>query len=270
MSVLPIFGQNLRILCDRRGDQAAASLALGLSRVQFQRYLRGEAFPKPHLLQQICHYFGVDARVVIEPLTPLLQRDMQQWRLGGGQGVDNGFIEAARYACGDHNYFTPSGEFPDGHYIVWRKSMALAHKVTRLVVAVKTLTQGRVVQGYDLAPWAKGATVLPEVTAAQRRYRGMVLRQAVGYSVVFYHAAPSLSISHAYLRPAPYGPDVTLTGYVSLGRSAAPGMNRISPTVWDKVAPGCAALRVACRSSGLLEERDVPELVLNVITAPVQ
>ncbi len=270
MSVLTVFGENLRILCGRRGDQAAAAAAVGLSRVQFQRYLRGEAFPKPFLLQRFCAHFDVDARVMMEPLTDELLRDMRQWRAGKGSTPDNGFAEAARYAIGTQDYFKSSKELPDGHYTVWRKSMAQVGLVSRLVVAVKTLAHGRVAQGYDLASWAHGAEVLPKAGGAQRRYRGIVLRQGVGYSVVFFHAGPSLTVTHVYLRPVPYGQGIALAGYVSMGRNEAPGMNRLSATVWQKIAPDWQSLRAACQASGVMAEDQVPDLIRKIILPPVQ
>ena len=69
MNVLPIFGENLHDLCRIAGSSAAVARELGVNRVQFNRFLKSEAFPKPNLLQKICDRFGVDARILTERLT---------------------------------------------------------------------------------------------------------------------------------------------------------------------------------------------------------
>ena len=45
--------------------------ALDVNRVQMNRILNGESFPKPGLLKRICDYFSVDARILLQPLAVL-------------------------------------------------------------------------------------------------------------------------------------------------------------------------------------------------------
>ena len=70
MSVLRVFGENLRLLCKTRPSIASVCRDLDINRVQFNRYMSGHSFPKPNVLQQICDYFLVDSRIYLEPLTP--------------------------------------------------------------------------------------------------------------------------------------------------------------------------------------------------------
>lgn len=42
-SVLPVFGENLRLLSEARGPLSAAAQGLGLSKAQFYRYLKAES-----------------------------------------------------------------------------------------------------------------------------------------------------------------------------------------------------------------------------------
>ena len=37
--------------------------------MQFNRYMSGYSFPKPNVLEKICNYFQVDARIILEELT---------------------------------------------------------------------------------------------------------------------------------------------------------------------------------------------------------
>lgn len=69
-----IFGTNLRKLSARAPSIAELSRDLGINRTQFNRYLQGEAFSRPDVLDKICRYFGVDARILLEPLDAQFDR----------------------------------------------------------------------------------------------------------------------------------------------------------------------------------------------------
>ncbi|WP_300520509.1 XRE family transcriptional regulator [Aliiroseovarius sp.] len=66
-----IFADNLRILAS--GERSVSELCreLGINRTQFNRYLSGQASPRPEALQRICTHFGVDGRILLEPLRDL-------------------------------------------------------------------------------------------------------------------------------------------------------------------------------------------------------
>ena len=63
-----MFGRNLRLLCQPYASVSALCRELGINRTQFNRYLSGESFPRPDILQRICAYFKVDARILLQPL----------------------------------------------------------------------------------------------------------------------------------------------------------------------------------------------------------
>ena len=63
-----MFGRNLRLLCQPYASVSALCCDLGINRTQFSRYLSGESFPQPDILQRICAYFKVDARILLQPL----------------------------------------------------------------------------------------------------------------------------------------------------------------------------------------------------------
>lgn len=63
-----MFGANLRQLARRYPSVAALCRQLGINRTQFNRYLSGESFPRPDVLDRICRFFGVDARILLKPL----------------------------------------------------------------------------------------------------------------------------------------------------------------------------------------------------------
>ena len=69
-----IFSSNLRQLCDNYGPISQLSAELGINRTQFNRYLSGNSFPRPDVLFRICKFFGLDARILLEPLDSLQVR----------------------------------------------------------------------------------------------------------------------------------------------------------------------------------------------------
>lgn len=63
-----MFGANLRQLAKRYRSISALCRQLGVNRTQFNRYLSGESVPRPDVLDRICRFFDVDARILLKPL----------------------------------------------------------------------------------------------------------------------------------------------------------------------------------------------------------
>ncbi len=66
-----VFSRNLRILASAHGSVAELCRALGVNRTQFNRYLSGQASPRPEVLLRICTYFETDARILLQPIEDL-------------------------------------------------------------------------------------------------------------------------------------------------------------------------------------------------------
>ena len=66
-----VFSQNLKELMGSTPNVSALCRELSLNRTQFNRYLAGESFPRPDILQKICGYFKLDARILLEPICAL-------------------------------------------------------------------------------------------------------------------------------------------------------------------------------------------------------
>ena len=63
-----MFGANLKHLSGSYPTVSALCRELGINRTQFNRYLSGESFPRPEVLDRICRFFQVDARILLVPL----------------------------------------------------------------------------------------------------------------------------------------------------------------------------------------------------------
>jgi hypothetical protein len=115
-----IFGANLRTLSASATSIAGLCRDLGINRTQFNRYLVGEAFPRPDVLDQICRFFGVDARILLEPLEVL----------SGGAELDYGLLGLEQNSAGStgstgHNEAAPAIDYariPLGTSLLYRRS----------------------------------------------------------------------------------------------------------------------------------------------------
>ena len=64
-------GANLRQLSGKAESISALCRDLGINRTQYNRYLAGESFPRPDVLDRICNFFEVDARILLAPVETL-------------------------------------------------------------------------------------------------------------------------------------------------------------------------------------------------------
>lgn len=70
-----MFGANLRQLSASAKSISALCRELGINRTQYNRYLAGESFPRPDILHRICEHFDVDARILLEPVDSIGERN---------------------------------------------------------------------------------------------------------------------------------------------------------------------------------------------------
>ncbi|WP_424833381.1 helix-turn-helix domain-containing protein [Ruegeria sp.] len=71
-----MFGENLKQLAEAYPSISELCRQLGINRTQFNRYLSGESFPRPDILDRICRFFHVDARILLEPLDEIGRSEM--------------------------------------------------------------------------------------------------------------------------------------------------------------------------------------------------
>jgi len=65
-----VLSHNLQIL---KGKTPVSEMCrqMGISRNQFNRYLSGESFPRPDVLERVCSYFGVSADILLHRIEDL-------------------------------------------------------------------------------------------------------------------------------------------------------------------------------------------------------
>ena len=262
--VLGVFAANLRRLCSSRGiSLAQAARDLDLGKVQFQRFLRAESFPKPNLLHRICVYFATDARILTEawPFADAAARAPSEAE------PLRGLLQAARYTGVSPAYFDHDPGLPDGHYTFFRLSMSLSGHIARSVVQIKTLKQCRILRAYDVpVPPPPG---WPPRNLRDREFRGIVFRQAVGTTILLVHET-SQALSSIYLQPqTSHFADTRYYGVTNYGRMSQPEVTNTTRVVWIAVPPRMSLILRAHRARGLYKPDAVPQDIADFLLHPL-
>lgn len=182
-----IFGLNLRSLSAPFPSVAALCRDLGVNRTQFNRYLSGESFPRPDVLHRICTFFGVDARVLLEPVANLDRNE-------------SGLLEhpMMREFLGLQPAEVPQDIFPSGFYRFTRRSF-LNHELFAVgLVHVSRKSGYTFLRGYKprSALRHQGISLSP----SEREFRGIIIRQEAGVMAILAHRG-SRSCAFTYLAP---------------------------------------------------------------------
>lgn len=266
-TVLPIFGQNLRILTGQRGTQAKVCGDLDIGRIQFQRYLRGESFPKPHVLKRICDYFEVNARILTEPLTDELMGEMAARPQIADFVARNAWLAAIGFATSDQNYFEQSAELEDGLYVMWQWCAARKNTILRKLFRISREDGATVLRGYAPREFFPPRTALRE-----REYRGICLNlNGQGYVFLTFFAQPSQMIAMAYVKPTQFSEHSggTLVGFHAITRDELPDMPRLSRVVIERQQTTGSALVRAAHAPSFYTLADLPAAIADLLSAPV-
>ncbi|MBZ8119225.1 helix-turn-helix domain-containing protein [Roseovarius sp. LXJ103] len=184
-SLRAIFGDNLRRLSADYPSVAGLCRDLGINRTQFNRYLTGESFPRPDVLHRMCTFFGVDARILLEPAETLRPAAFDLL----GHPAVKGFFGGAPVEV-------PPELFPSGFYRFVRRSFLDDSQFVMGLVFVHREDGYTFLRGYE--PRAALAKQGISVAAADREYRGIVMRQEEGIMVIVSHRN-ALSASFNFL-----------------------------------------------------------------------
>lgn len=187
MGVNLIFSENLRELCNRRGTAAQIARDLEISRVQMGRFLAGTAHPKPGLLKRICDYFGVDGRVLLEPLGSFEKTETAPTFDFSRLFAFANFGRDPTIQSDDPRLGTRF--LPDGIHLTVRPSFFDPTKALRSLVLIKDFAGRRTVKGFD-APSA-GVRRRDLGLFAQREWRGTLFRGQSGFGFAYTNRAPT-------------------------------------------------------------------------------
>lgn len=166
-----IFGANLRQLSGQFRSVAGLCRELGINRTQFNRYLSGESFPRPDVLHRICSFFGVDARILLEPVGNIDRN---------GSDVLN-HPEIAEF-IGKGALSVSEDMFPSGFYRFSRPSFLDNDRFVIGLVYVYRRDLHTFIRGFE-AREAMRQQGLP-TTSAMREFRGIAMLQEDGIAAL--------------------------------------------------------------------------------------
>lgn len=239
-----IFGANLRRLSESYPSVAGLCRELGINRTQFNRYLSGESFPRPDVLYQICSFFDVDARILLEPVEDL--------RTGKAELLGHPFLDGYFGAGPSH---VPDTLFPSGFYGFVRRSFIDDAQFTTGLVHVSRADGYTFLRGFEPrdAMRGQGLSTAPN----NREYRGLVMRQEEGVMALVSHRA-SLAASFNFLTPETSFQSTIWEGYATRTLREKVSGRRAARMVYEYLGTNISlALRVA-RDAGLVPLERVP------------
>ncbi|ARE39686.1 HigA protein (antitoxin to HigB) [Rhodovulum sp. P5] len=271
-SVLAIFGENLKDLCQLRESPARVARDLDISRVQMHRYMSGESFPKPNQLKQICDYFGVDARILTERLTATQMDELVHYgRLLRACESNLAVKEAVDYVGDFDPFFVPSHELGDGLYLYVTRSQLHAGMLGQALMQVKTLRRGRVVRTVLPRQYSEGFTGKDErETASGRDLRGIVLRHVDGYCLQFFNSNPRRVSSMIFLSPALNADLSTFEGIYMIAQGERQGVPRVSRCLLQRIEPSPRNIVAAAHRPPYIPFEDAPLAIRDALSRPVE
>jgi len=237
-----VLGRNLRQLIAGAGSVSAVCARIGVNRTQFNRYLNGEAFPRPDILHRICSHFGVDARIMLEPLDEIRRE----------QRLQNAIVlhqVAFRPGSRPFDHFL----LPDGLYRFWRRSFANKGKYILGLAQFRTVDGVKLYNSFDIYP--------NPVRSGTRRFarkmpnRGIVLQHFDGFSVMCATEADH-ALSFSFFEYGLHGNTRYFDGLTLLTRRQMVDVGRASVVIMERLDR--TEILPTARRLGMLGAEDLP------------
>ncbi len=233
-----MFGANLRKLSEGYPSISDLSRQLGINRTQFNRYLAGESFPRPDVLARICSFFGVDARVLLEPVDQIGNED---------DPISNPFLQ--KFVGPGTRNVTPE-TFPSGFYRFSRRSFVDLDIFVVGLIHIRRDGVNTFLRGFE----ARDAMRIQDLPtgSAEREFRGLVMQQEDGIAIVAARSN-SMTCSFNYLSRAASFTNNFWVGYVTRTVPEATGGMRVTRLVYEHLGtsvPRAVAAARDCRFCG--------------------
>ena len=239
-----MFGANLRVLCKDAASISALCRNLGINRTQFNRYLAGESFPRPDVLHRICGHFGVDARILLEPVGSLKSH----------QDLFDHPEVADFLGAGPRHI--PQEIFPSGIYRFSRPGFLEPQSyVVGLVLVYRDGAQ-TFVRGYE--PRSAMRKQGLSTAGPAREFRGVVLPQEGGVAALIARRG-SLTFSFNYLSRVSSYQNNFWVGYATRTATETLTGSRVSRMVYEHLGTNRKEIMRTARMAGYAtEEQLVP------------
>ena len=247
-----IFGKNLRQLCRRVGTIAEVADSLEINRVQMNRILNGESFPKPGMLKRICEYFNTDARILLQPLDELEE--------GSFRSHDADISSVWNYTMFGRDYFVPENMLqdilPDGLHLMYRPSFLIGTQIWIGMVRVFGQNGVRMLRGLDpVAPGMRRSDLTP---ISVREYRGMMLQTNEALSFVYATRVPSSVMGVDNFSTRTWTTRGFFQGRCMIMSSANPIGKNVVPCILQPLEQSTSDILGAARKTGFCPIAEIP------------
>lgn len=245
-----MFGANLRQLAQQYPSVSELSRQLGINRTQFNRYLSGESFPRPDVLDRICRFFEVDARILLEPADSLSK---------AGQVVNGPFLSDF---LGRGLRQLTEDSFPSGFYRFSRRSFIDESRFVIGLTYVFREAGVTYIKGFE-AKEAMRSQGLP-ASPAVREFRGYVSGHEDGVAFVIARRK-AMTCSFNYLARVASLENNFWSGYVARTVREGGAGERVTRMVYEHLGRSTAHILQTARSAGLVGEHELLPFHLHLL-----
>ena len=245
--VSEIFACNLRDLVADAASISAVCRALDINRTQFNRYLSGEAHPRPEVLRRICDHFHCDARILLTPLAEIRRDQAAGWP----------------FAPAPNPYQTLRTEFdharmPDGLYQIILPNMV--EPGTLVVEMLRLFTTRSGVKGMQ---WGVHKPYVESIGAStrwyDRKFTGFVQQHVDGVSLLATNPLSRLPML-CFVTYGFRGMPTIYTGFAAMTQAAGPLQRQFQPLMIRRLPPDCASILKARRQHRRFELGMLPQV----------
>ncbi|MFW2542555.1 helix-turn-helix domain-containing protein [Primorskyibacter sp. 2E107] len=238
-----MLGANLRQLSEKSASISALCRELGVNRTQYNRYLAGESFPRPDVLHRICSYFGVDARILLEPVEKIAS-------------VKTGLFEHPDVSdfVGRSAEQVAEDDFPSGFYRFARRSFLHDDMIVQGLTYVYRKDGHTFLRGFE-AKQAMAEQGLP-TAPGQREFRAVVMPQEDGVALMISRRGAQTA-SFNYLARVPSFENNFWVGYVTRTVREDVAGRRVERQVVEHLGRNTHKVLAAARTVGFCSIDDV-------------
>lgn len=216
---------------------------MGINRTQFNRYLTGESFPRPDVLHQICLFFDVDARILLEPLDELT----------APPGVLN--HPFLRNHIGGRMQAIQEETFPSGFYRFSRQSFMEDDLMVVGLIYFFRRDSYVFVRGYESRSGMKQQALPTE--GALREFRGVVSQHEDGIAFTVSHLN-NMAHSFNFLSRVAAFQNGYWVGYSARPARESVTGRRVTRMVYEHLGNDLKVVLPAARSCGYAKPDDLP------------
>lgn len=237
-----MFGANLRVLSRKYASISDLSRRLGINRTQFNRYLSGESFPRPDVLDRICTFFNVDARILLEPV---------EQAKADTQLLNSPYLSDF---LGKNAISVPEESFPSGFYRFSRRSFTDSSQFIVGLCQIHRNGGQTFVRGFEAKEAMRQQGL--STTHSAREFRGFALRQEEGVALII-SRRNAMTGSFNYLSRVPSFENNFWLGYVTRTMRETLTATRVTRLVYEHLGTHTGTILAAARGTGFRREEEL-------------